>query len=387
MSFFAKNSAKSIDIWQIGEYTVSNQSKRLLAMVLSEQVGLMGKELTDRKKRILHALVDLYITTGQPVSSSDIQSKYLPEVSSATVRAELSALEAMGYIEQPHTSAGRVPLKDAYKFYVESISSFDGNMLTDQETQLIRDRFMHRLGTIQDLSVEAAKIISDVTNYTSFIVEKNSSDILIEEIKLVPLKQGKAVVLIVTDEGMLADKAINIANDVRPEYVETATKVLNKVFQGRNIKDIDQFDLSEIDDELHGFEEILDDVLGILRIYMSEHSDKNVFVEGALKMLDYPEYNNVEDAKRFLSVISDRERRSEILPSDSGDIEFSVRIGTEDRGVDKCAIITASYKVGDEVHEAGVIGPERMDYKKVIGVLDYMKKTIASVMETPDDED
>ena len=110
----------------------------------------MGKELTERKKRILHALVDLYISTGQPVSSSDIQSKYLPEVSSATVRAELSALEALGYIEQPHTSAGRVPLKDAYKFYVESISSFEGNMLTDQETALIRDKFMNKLGKIQD---------------------------------------------------------------------------------------------------------------------------------------------------------------------------------------------------------------------------------------------
>ena len=96
----------------------------------------MSKELSERKKKILHALVDLYISTGQPVSSADIQSKYLPEVSSATIRAELSALEALGYIEQPHTSAGRVPLKDAYKFYVDSIDGSNAsNMLTDQETE------------------------------------------------------------------------------------------------------------------------------------------------------------------------------------------------------------------------------------------------------------
>ena len=349
---------------------------------------VMGKELTERKKRILHALVDLYISTGQPVSSSDIQSKYLPEVSSATVRAELSALEALGYIEQPHTSAGRIPLKDAYKFYVESISSFEGNMLTDQETALIRDRFMNKLGKIQDMSIEAAKIISDATNYTSFIVEKNAQDVVIEEIKLVPLKNGKAVVLIVTDSGMIADKAIDIPEDVRAEYIDTATKVLNKVFQGRNIKDMDRFDLAEIDVELKGFEDILDDVLGILRIYLSEHSDRNVFVEGALKMLDYPEYNNVEDAKNFLSVISDKENIGDLLSSDDGSIEFSVRIGKEEKGVDKCAIITASYKVGDEVvGEAGVIGPERMDYKKVIGVLDCMKKTIASVVKDKKDNE
>lgn len=347
----------------------------------------MSKELTERKKRILHALVDLYISTGQPVSSSDIQSKYLPEVSSATVRAELSALEALGYIEQPHTSSGRVPLKDAYKFYVEAISESDDHstMLTDQETAFIREKFLRRLGKIQDISVEAAKIISDVTNYTSFIVEKRG-DVVIDEIKLVPIKQGKAVVLIVTSAGMIADKAIDIKGDVRPEYVDTATKVLNKVFAGKKVSEVDKFDMSQIDDELKGFADVLDNVLGILRIYMSEHKD-NVFVEGALKMLDYPEYNNVEDAKNFLSVISDKDSMSEILQSGESSIEFSVRIGKEDSGVDKCAIITAEYKLGDEViGQAGVIGPERMDYKKVIGVLDYMKKTINSIA-SKDDKD
>ena len=347
----------------------------------------MSKELTERKKRILHALVDLYISTGQPVSSSDIQSKYLPEVSSATVRAELSALEALGYIEQPHTSAGRVPLKDAYKFYVEAISESDDHstMLTDQETAFIREKFLKRLGKIQDMSVEAAKIISDVTNYTSFIVEKRG-DVVIDEIKLVPIKQGKAVVLIVTSAGMIADKAIDIKGDVRPEYVDTATKVLNKVFAGKKVSEVDKFDMSQIDDELKGFADVWDNVLGILRIYMSEHKD-NVFVEGALKMLDYPEYNNVEDAKNFLSVISDKDSMSEILQSGESSIEFSVRIGKEDSGVDKCAIITAEYKLGDEViGQAGVIGPERMDYKKVIGVLDYMKKTINSIA-SKDDKD
>ena len=170
--------------------------------------------------------------------------------------------------------------------------------------------------------------------------------------------------------------------------MDTATKVLNKVFAGKRVTEVEKIDISQIDDELKGFADVLDDVLGILRIYMSEHSDTNVFVEGALKMLDYPEYNNVEDAKNFLSVISDKASMSEILQSDESSIEFSVRIGKEDSGVDKCAIITAAYKVGDEViGQAGVIGPERMDYKKVIGVLDYMKKTINGIASTDDKDE
>lgn len=346
----------------------------------------MPKELTERKKRILHALVDLYISTGQPVSSSDIQGKYLPEVSSATVRSELSALEAMGYIEQPHTSAGRVPLKKAYKLYVESIDTDNsGKMLTDKETQFIRDKFMHKLGHIENLSKEAAKIISDMTNYTSFFIEKTSVNVEIEEVKLVPLKGNKALVLIVTNKGVIADKAIDMKDGIKDEYVDTASQLLNKVFAGRRVEDMDKFYIDEIDVELQGFKDILDEVLAILRIYLNEHSD-NVFVEGALKMLDYPEYNNVEDAKNFLSVISDKDSMSELLIDDDTSIEFSVRIGKEDSGVDKCAIITASYKVGDDVMgQAGVIGPERMDYKKVIGVLDYMKKTLSTVIDNSND--
>ncbi len=349
----------------------------------------MAKELTERKKKILHALVDLYISTGQPVSSADIQSKYLPEVSSATVRAELSALEAMGYIEQPHTSAGRIPLKDAYKHYVDCINECDdhSNMLTDQETQMIRDRFMHKFGEIENLSVQAAKVISDVTNYTSFFIEKSTNNAVIEEVRLVPLKANKAVVLIVTDKGMIADKAIDLKGDVNLENVDMASQVLNKVFQGRQINEIEHFEFSDLESELKGVKEIFEDVLGILRIYISEHSE-NMFVEGALKMLDYPEYNNVEDAKNFLSVISNKEGMSELLSSDESSIEFSVRIGKEDNGVDKCAIITAAYKVGDEVMgQAGVIGPERMDYKKVIGVLDYMKKTLSTVIDNSNNEE
>ncbi len=343
----------------------------------------MSKELSERKKIILHALVDSYITTGQPVSSADIQKSYLSDVSSATIRAELSALEALGYIEQPHTSAGRVPLKPAYKFYVSELKGGVGGMLTDAETAFIRREFTKKLTDVEDISKQAAKIISDVTNYTSFCVEKiNCESIEIEEIQLVPLKKGKVVVLIITDKGMLANKAIDVEENVKSEYIQTANSVLNKVFSGKHISEIRDIE-AYIDEEIKGFRNIFDEVLDIIKTYMVEHSEDNVVVEGALKMLDYPEYNNVDDAKNFLSVISNKDSVVDILASEEESIEFSIKIGKEDSGVDKCAIITASYKVGDQIRgQAGVIGPERMDYKKVLNVLDYVKKAMASVIDS-----
>ncbi len=340
---------------------------------------IMGKELSERKKRIVHAVVDMYIATGQPVSSADIQTKYLSEVSSATVRAELSALEALGYLEQPHTSAGRIPLKPAYRLYVDSLDG-GANMLTDAETAFISSVFMKKLGDVEDISKQAAKIISDVTNYTSFFVDKSADSPVIEEVKLVPLKKGAVLVIIVTDKGMLTDSVIDVDAGMRKEYIDTATGILNRVFGGRVLSEIENVEL-EIDEELKGIKDIFDEVLGIIKTYVTEHGD-NVVVEGALKMLDYPEYNNVEDAKRFLSVISDKNSVQELIADEEGSIEFSVKIGKEDSGVDKCAIITASYKVGDKLMgQAGVIGPERMDYKKVIGVLDCLKHTFSTVID------
>ena len=338
------------------------------------------KELSERKRKILHAVVDLYISTGEPVSSSDVQSKYLPDVSSATIRAELSALEALGYLEQPHTSAGRVPLKSAYKFYVGDVGK--SQALTDAETAFIRQRFEEKLGEVGDITRQAAKIISDVTNYTSFLVTKNNPHVVIEEIKLISLKGGKALLLIVTDSGILADKTIDVCPDTKDEYLDHATKMLNKVFGGKEIGEVNSVSyLNEIEAEMEAFKEIFDEVIAVVKNYMSNRSD-NVVVEGALKMLDYPEYNNVEDAKNFLTVISDEQKVNQLFASQEDSIEFSVRIGKEDSGVDKCAIITAAYKMGDEiVGQAGVIGPERIDYKRVISVLDYIKNTLKSILD------
>ena len=348
----------------------------------------MGKELSERKKKILHALVDVYIATGQPVSSADIQKGYMPEVSSATIRAELSALEALGYVDQPHTSAGRAPLKPAYQLYVGDIEHMGARALTDEETAFIRSKFADKLSEVRDISKRAAEIISDVTNYTSFVVSSRGASVVIEEIKLVPLKGARVLVLIVTSEGIIADKTIDFEGEVRHEYMESATRMLNNVFAGRTIGELEGMDLdSELNAETDGFGDIFDAVLAIIQTYMAEHGD-DVVVEGALKMLDYPEYNNVEDAKNFLAVISDHDSVSELLADTEDSIEFSVRIGKEDSGVDKCAIITAAYKVGDEVvGRAGVICPERMDYKKVIGVLEYMEKALGTVLDNDKDDE
>lgn len=336
------------------------------------------KELSERKVKIVCALVDCYINTGEPVSSSDIRDKYLPEVSSATVRSELSALEALGYIDQPHTSSGRVPLKDAYKLYVNN-EALNKKTPAKVNGQLSVATFTDKLEQVEDLSKEVAKIISDATNYTSFVVKNMDDGIVIEEVKLVPLKQNKLIIVIATNHGILSDSIMNFEAAINQQVIDIASKVINNVFAGKEIKSIEDIDC-KIESEIGGVKEIFRGVLEMISNYIKEKSAP-LFVEGQYKMLDNNEYKDLSEAKKFLQVVSDKDTLSEVLPAvvseTSNDIEFSIKIGSEDNGLKNCAIISAAYKVGDKVlGQAGVIGPERMNYKKVINVLKGLKTTL-----------
>lgn len=345
----------------------------------------MKKDLSERKQKILNALVDDYILSAQPVSSKDIQTRYMPEVSSATIRSELAALEDMGFIEQPHTSSGRVPLPEAYRNYVEK--AVQQGVLNEKDIELIKERFNKSMSDIRTLSAEAAKIISDTTNYTSVFIANKQSPVSIKEIKLVPMSNKSAVVIVLTDYGILNDKTVQIPDGATAEGVDAASRILNKVFSGKTLEDIDRFP-SEIETELKGLETIFNDVIVVLKSYFAE-SGKSVHVEGALKILDYPEYTQTGDAKRFLQVLSDEKSITELVESNASDIEYSIKIGRDaEGGIDNCAMVTAEYKInGHVLGQAGVIGPERMDYKRVLNVLECVRQSLATVLQKDESDD
>jgi heat-inducible transcriptional repressor len=337
--------------------------------------------LSDRKKKILKALVDSYIDTAEPVASGEIRERYMPDVSGATIRNELSALEAMGYIAQPHTSAGRIPLPSAYKMYVRDLLS--ENTVSGAEINIIERQFAYRLSEIEEITRRTAKLISDTTNYTSFVVMNEPSGMTIKEIKLVEIGSDSALVVVITDAGVLRDKTVELPEGVRGEQVAAANKVLNNIFAGKSIESLPTV-METLPDalefELQDYRDLFERVLSLIKSYVKT-GDK-VFVEGALKMLDYPEYSRAEDAKKFLEVVSDKDNvRSLALGRD--DIEVSIKIGPED-GVDKCAVVAVKYMInGKEYGQAGVIGPERMDYKKVVSVLNYLGRGQSPDRRTP----
>lgn len=331
----------------------------------------MKDKLSERKQKILKAVVDEYIVNANPVSSGEIKDKYFDNISSATIRNELSALEDMGYLIQPHISSGRIPAKKAYALYVDKF--IQKKSLTKKEIALIEESFNNRFGAIEDIVRSTAKVISDITNYTSVIVLKNINKVVLREVKLVDLDAHTVLVIIITDSGIIRDKIITLNKPVDTEYIKDANVLINKMFGGKTVNEIRTPD-KIIDEELNNFRELIESIFAILDSY--SEGDESVYLEGSSKFLESPDHD-LTSARDFLAVIDTKDRLAEIVENGTN-IEFNVKIGKDETGgIDKCAIVTARYHYkGKEIGSAGVIGPERMDYSKVMSVLDYIKKTL-----------
>lgn len=338
---------------------------------------MSADKLSERKQKILKAVVDEYINSASPISSGEIKSKYFDDISSATIRNELSALEEMGYLIQPHTSAGRIPSKEAYALYVDRF--LDKQPLRKEEIALIEDAFKDRFDEIEDIVRRTARVISDVTNYTSVIVLKNINKVMLKEIKLIDLDARTVLVVIITDSGIIRDKVITLRNDVSPSYVHDANVMLNRIFSGKTVNDVKTPDVL-IEENMNEFRELYESVIAILQSY-AETAEDSVYMEGQSKFLEYPEHD-LKATKDFLQVVETKERLVEMIEDDA-DIEFSVKIGKDEKGgIDRCAIVTAKYMLnGKEIGHAGVIGPERMDYNKVMSVLKYVTKALDEITD------
>lgn len=334
------------------------------------------KTLSDRKKKILQAVVDSYITSVEPISSNNIQDKYLPDVSSATIRSELATLEDLGFLIQPHVSSGRVPSSKAYRYYVDNFIGED-----DLDTEQLMESINQRFANVEEIVRDGAKVVSDITNYTSMLMITSADNISIKDIKLVDLLDGTALVLIITDSGIIKNKQISIESvGENSNYIQVANGLLARSFVGKKLADVVNND-SILDKELQAFQSIYNDVIDLIIDYKRSREGE-VFVEGQNKIFNYPECQDLDNVKNFMAIVNHKEKLHDLM-SEDGDIEFNIKIGAENsHDLQNMALVTAKYSMnGKEVGQVGVIGPERMNYKKVLSVLKHLGKFIDKISD------
>ncbi len=342
--------------------------------------------ISDRKEKIIQAVVDSYIVSCEPISSAEIKENYLPDLSSATIRNELAALEEMGYLAQPHTSAGRVPTAEAYRLYVDKL--MPKRKLTKSELKVINSYFDHKITEIDTILKNTAKVISEITNLTSVAVIPNLTGAVIESIKIVKLTSDSALVVIVTNLGVIKDATVEIASDLGDDYFMVASNFISSAFSGKTIGQIlDPCDtIEQIKNE---YRQLFSAIVTIIKEYVENGGVGDIVLEGSSKLLGQPEYANVEKAKAMLELLDAKEQLVPML-SAPDNVNLNIKIGKETgsgKDLPECAIVTANYQInGVNIGNAGVIGPIRMDYSKVVSVLDYIGKTL-SVLPEPDQND
>lgn len=335
-------------------------------------------ELSDRKKKILQIVVDDYIDTAVPVSSKSITEKYMSNVSSATIRSELSALEELGFLSQPHTSAGRVPSAEAYKLYVNELMVKDD--LTVEELDYIKEAFNQKTQNIESVLKNATKVISELTSYTSVAVAPHDGTDKIINLKLFRFKQDKALVIIVTETKLLKDNYIDVPPQMTDEQLNDAGDILERMFTGRTVEEITLMS-PEIEDNFLGYKNVFLNVIEALKEYIRNNED--IVLEGEDKILDHPEYSDVGKIKNFLSVVTSKDKVIKLLDDNGKDIEINVKVGSDgyDDVPEDCSLISATYNVnGKKLGTYGVIGPSRMDYQKVIAVLENVGKILENIL-------
>ena len=330
--------------------------------------------MDERKKKILQAVIDEYVNTAEPVSSSALVEKYNLKYSSATVRNELADLEKNGYLDKTHTSSGRVPSEKGYRFYVDELVKDDDISL--EEMKYIQSKLDSKVNEIEDLAKIATTTLSEITHYTTVSIGPKTDSQLIEEIKFVLLGSRMLMVVIVTDSGLVKETIIKYDEDITQSQVETLNNLFNTKLKGKPLSKIDkpmeEYILSEITYSVNVIKPIIEQINHIV-----EEANK-IYLEGTKRSFDLPEFKSLELAKNFVNVLDEKELMLDILDSGVAK-DINVYIGDENdkEELKDFSVVTFKHKVGDkDLGTIGIIGPKRIDYSKVISVMKYISKKI-----------
>lgn len=343
-------------------------------------------ELDARKLQILKAVIDEYVLSAAPVGSRSISRRSGLNLSSATIRNEMADLEEMGYLEQPHTSAGRVPSDKAYRLYVDSIMR--RSQLSQDEIRLIRKYFNQRIDGLELVMQQTAQALSEVTQYTAMVLPPALDFNRLRHIQLVPLTEGRALLVVVTDTGFARDAVIRVPGYMRVDELEKLSRMLTARLYDCRMDAVGDKILSELGAEMNERKGFLTQVVETIERQMAPDA-RSVELSGATNMLHYPEYSDMNKARTFLAAVEGRDALYGMLKR-ARKLEFSITIGTENElePLQDCSVVTATYRVGDlPMGSFGVIGPTRMNYGKVVSVLEFMRRSLSEVLSNYIEED
>ena len=340
-------------------------------------------QLDGRKITILKAIIKTYLETGEPVGSRTI-SKYTDlNLSSATIRNEMSDLEELGYIVQPHTSAGRIPSDKGYRFYVDQIMQEK-----EEEVTEIKDLMLKRVDRVELLLKQMARILAQNTNYAALISAPQYHRNKLKFIQLSRVDDGKLLVVIVVEGNMIKNTMIPISQQLSDEGLLNLNILLNNALNGLTIEEINLDVISRLKEQAGIHSEVVDRVLNeVAEAIRADDDDLQIYTSGATNIFKYPELSDGEMASRLIGTLEQRELLQELVDdvnSSESSSGIQVYIGEEApvQTMRDCSIVTANYELGEGLRGTiGIIGPKRMDYEKVLNTLRNLMTQLDSILK------
>lgn len=326
--------------------------------------------LGSRQKDILKSIVEEYIKTARPVGSKSLCKKF--KCSSATIRNDMSELEELGYLEKQHISSGRIPSQAGYRYYVDYL--MEPKKISGEDMLKLQTIFSNSELALTDAIEKSLEIISDITNYTSVILGSASKENLLQKVEVIPVTGNNLVAIVVTDKGHVENKQISLPSTVDVKEVQKTSELLNKMLIGTPLCDVGsklEFEIKPIiGNYVKNYEVLYNAFYEALSTFQGE---KDVHWGGKINILKQPEFNTVDDVKNIISKFESKDIVSKI--EETGD-EVKVYIGTESDLDENVTVIKTKYNTGDYEGTLAIIGPKRMDYERVLTMLEYIKSEI-----------
>lgn len=327
-------------------------------------------DLDERKLKILQAIVRNYLDTGEPVGSRTISKFTDLNLSSATIRNEMADLEELGYILQPHTSAGRIPSDKGYRLYVDTLMKDKV-----QEVEDMKELLVQKADKIELLLQQVAKLLAVNTNYATMVTTPQYKDRKIKFIQLTEVDESQLLAVIVLEGNIVKNEFIKIKEEVKKETILRLNIVMNTFLQGLDINEINIAIIQKIKEQSGDYYDLANDILDAIAKSLYEEDDLEIYTSGATNILKYPELSDKEKATELLYTFEEKKQLSNLITNKLADEEsrgIQVYIGNETpvKSMQDCSVVTATYEVEEGVYgKIGIIGPKRMDYEKVVHTL------------------
>ena len=325
----------------------------------------------DRQQALLKEIVETYIKNVRPVGSKGLCKKF--KLSSATIRNEMAALENLGYLEKNHVSSGRIPSEKGYRFYVENLMK--PKELNGEEILKLQTIFHNQELVVSDAISKCMEIISDITNYTSVVLGKNSKENTLQQVTIVPVENDQVVALVCTNKGIVENKKFKIPNNIFIEELIKTSEIINKMLVGTPIDEVSsrlEYEIKPvISKKIKQYEKVYEIFYDAFNDFTKNNA--NVFFSGKSNILKQPEYSDVNEIKRIISKFDDESLVRKIEENGDG---VKVYIGDETEFDPNVTVIKSHYNINGEEGTIAIVGPKRMEYDKVVGLLNYLNKEL-----------